>query len=137
MLRKDCEKNIKWEKSTDVKNRVEKLIKVLNFNWIKTANLHFVKSKNANTQAYARIWGLPKLWQLILKEKPNYIIEVISEKFDKLSEKEKDRVLIHELAHIPKNFSGSLLSHIKKKGKRNFNDKVNKYIKMYFKQKKF
>ena len=33
-------------------------------------------------------------------EKPAYIIEVISEKFNKLPKRKQDDVLLHELAHI-------------------------------------
>lgn len=117
-----------WENAPDIKERTIKLVKALNMEWININNVHFLRSNNSSSRAYARIWGLSRVWQMTLDKKPSYIIEVLSEKFDKLTEKEKDKVILHELTHIPKNFSGSLLPHIRKRGKRNFNDKVNKYF---------
>jgi predicted metallopeptidase len=113
-----------WNNAPDIKKRALHLIKVLELLWVDSSHLHFVRSVNSTTRAYARIWGLAKVWQMALKENPSYIIEVISEKFDNLPEREKDKVLLHELAHIPKNFSGSLLPHIRTRGKRNFHDRV-------------
>ena len=42
---------------------------------------------------------------------PHYVIEVLSEKFDRMSDDDQIRVLIHEILHIPKNFSGALVPH--------------------------
>jgi predicted metallopeptidase len=92
-----------------------------------------MRSENSQTRAYARIWGLSKVWQQALKQKPAYIVEVISEKYDKLSNIEKDKVLLHELTHIPKNFSGSLVPHIRR-GKRNFHRKVEDLYSRHIKQ---
>ena len=40
-----------------------------------------------------------------------HVIEVLSHHFDHLSDDDKTRVIIHELMHIPKNFSGALVPH--------------------------
>ena len=120
-----------WEKAPDIKKRIKVLIQELDLVWILKSRTYCFRSYNSRSRAYARIWGLTKVWQQALNNKPAYIIEVISEKFDNLDEKRQDEILLHEIAHIPKNFSGSLLPHIRKRGKRNFNDRVRQLIRKH------
>jgi len=107
--------NVEWVNAPDIKKRILHLDKSLKLDWLKTSKIHCFRSKNSKSRAYARIWGLSKVWQKALQTEPAYVIEVLSEKFDSLNKKEQDKVLLHEIAHIPKNFSGSLLPHIRKK----------------------
>lgn len=130
MMSKKGSGRIDWEAAPDVKKRVLQLIRELNIAWVKTTGLFCFRSVNANTRAYARIWGLSRIWQEALKVKPAYVLEVISEKYDELSQFEQDKVLLHELTHIPKNFSGSLMPHIRH-GKRSFHKKVDLLISQY------
>lgn len=127
-------KRVEWSKAPDVEKRIKKLVKLLELDWIKKTRIFGFRSQNSKTRASARIWGLSRIWQYALDEKPAYIIEIIAEKFDKLSEEEKDRVLLHELAHMPKNFSGSLVPHFRR-GKRKFSDRVSALVAQYSKVK--
>lgn len=120
-------RRVEWIKAPDIEKRIKKLVIDLQIDWIKRTNIHSFRSFNSKTRASARIWGLSRIWQQALKEKPSYIIEVISEKFDNLSQKKQDTVLLHELAHIPKTFSGSLVPHFKR-GKRKFSNRVKDLI---------
>lgn len=70
-----------------------------------------VRSTGSKSRAIARIWGLPRIWQIALYLKPYYIIEVISERFDRMSPEDQEKTLIHELLHVPKTFSGALVPH--------------------------
>lgn len=125
---------VDWEVAPDVSKRIRLIIKKLDLNWLYGSRIYGFRSKNTKTRAYARIWGLSKIFQLALDIEPAYVIEVVSEKFDRLPEIEKDKILLHELVHIPKTFSGSLVPHIRKKGKRNFEDKVYKLVALYKKE---
>ncbi len=103
----------KWDFCTaeDVKRDIKNIVNRLCLDHINTAQVFCVRSQGSRTRAYARVWGLSRIFQVTAGFKPTYVIEVLSEHFDKLNEKEKLKVLIHELMHIPKTFSGALKSH--------------------------
>lgn len=102
---------MQYKNALDIKKRVNFLIKELDFGHIKAKSIHCIRSYDAKTRAYARIWGMAKLFTEVVGIEPHYIIEVNAKRFDKLSEREQIKTLIHELMHIPKTFSGALLSH--------------------------
>ena len=95
----------------DIHLKLKVIIKHLKLTHIDPSRIIAFRSQGSTSRARARIWNLPRVWQLGLSLKAHYIIEVISHYFDHLSDDDKTRVLIHELMHIPKNFSGALLSH--------------------------
>lgn len=99
------------EMAPDVEKMVNGIIAVLDYGHINEYRLFCMRSRNATASAYARIWNLPDIWQKALGVGTFYIIEVLSQHFDKLPEEEKEQVLIHELLHIPKTFSGALRPH--------------------------
>ena len=123
-------KKIEWNQAYDIAERIKILQRKLDIDWIDLKGITCFRSVKAKTRAYARIWGLGRIWQKALQISPAYIIEVISEKFDRLSKLEQDKVLLHEIIHIPKNFSGALVPHIRH-GNRKFEDKVERLIGTY------
>ncbi|MCL5113883.1 MAG: metallopeptidase [Patescibacteria group bacterium] len=116
-----------WIDAPDLKKELEDIVEKLGFKHIKTERIFCFRTRGAKARAYARIWGFPKIFQQVLGVEPAYVIEVLSEKFNRLSYDEKRKVIIHELLHIPKNFSGSLLPH--KYGHTRINRDVEKLFK--------
>ena len=104
---------IKYVFADDVKDLARNIVEVLNdyFNHIDLSRVFFIRSTGSRTSAIARIHALPTIWRYVLSLKPMYIIEIISERFDKLSEEDKVKTIIHELLHIPARFSGGLRPH--------------------------
>lgn len=127
-------KSVEWIPAPDIEKRTLDLIRNLDIEWLSYGRLFFYRSNYSKARAYARAWGLPRLWQRTLNVEPAYIVEVISEHFDKLSEKEQDKVLLHELTHIPRNFSGALVAHTRK-GKGSFHDKLDILLNQYYSSK--
>lgn len=95
----------------EIKSELKRIVVSLGMIYIKVDNLVPFRSHGSKSRAVARIWSLPRIWQLALNKEAHYCIEVVSERFDKLSQVDKEKVLIHELLHVPKNFSGALLPH--------------------------
>ncbi|MBI4066940.1 metallopeptidase [Candidatus Gottesmanbacteria bacterium] len=102
---------MEWIDAPDIKKSIKIILQNLDYQHINPDDLFCMRSSGSSSRAIARIWSLPRVWREVLKLRPQYIIEVVSERFDRLSEDQKQRTLIHELMHIPKNFSGSLVSH--------------------------
>lgn len=95
----------------DVTRLMRHVLRRIPFEHVKAAQITCMRSQKATGRAYARIWSFPNIWQKALSLPPHYIIEVLSQHFDKLSDDDKTRTIIHELMHIPKNFSGALVPH--------------------------
>lgn len=102
---------MQYKIAPEIKRQIRLLVKQLDFKHIKVNNIHCIRSFDAKTRAYARIWGMSRLFKDVAGLTPHYIIEVNARRFDNLPEREKIKTLIHELMHIPKTFSGALLSH--------------------------
>lgn len=108
---KGRKKKVEWVGDGTVSQRINELVNSVGLTYINPERVFCYKSYGAKTRAFARIWGLSRIFQQALGLKPAYIIEVISEKFDRLPRKDQDMILIHELLHIPRTFSGALVPH--------------------------
>lgn len=99
------------ERAPDIQKIVKRVLPHLPFEYIDGDRIVCMRSFKATSRARARIWSFPRIWQMALKIPAHYVIEVLSQHFDRLNDDDKTRVIIHELMHIPKNFSGSLVPH--------------------------
>ena len=120
---------LEWDDAFEIKKDIDHILKTLNFFHIDSSRIFCFRTSGSKSRAYARIWSMPKIFQRALVIKPAYVIEVLSQYYDKLDEDSKKKVLIHELLHIPKNFSGSLLPH--RSRHRHLQSEVNKLFKEY------
>ena len=117
---------MRWQPASDIKTRVKFLVINLGFSGFNLAQIFCFRSFGSTGRATARIWSLPTIWQIALNSPPGYCLEVISEKFDRLNLAEQEKVLIHELLHVPKGFSGGLVPHRTSKRRlfRHYHDQV-------------
>jgi len=87
----------------------------MGWNHVLLEHVAFLRSTGSNAKyTIARCHALGKAMQIGMgRKKGFYLIEVIHEKFDKLSDEEQIKVIIHELMHIPKSFGGGFIHHNK------------------------
>lgn len=103
---------IKYELAEDIMKRLFDITKVLGMEHVRLSGVYAIRSRGSGSaRTIARCHALSKIWQLALKIDAVYLIEVISEKFDRMSSSEQDKVLIHELMHIPLSFGGGFKHH--------------------------
>ena len=103
---------IKYYRAPDVKQLVKAIVVELGFSHIDSEHVYCFRSRGSKSRrTVARVHGLGRLWQLAMRTRPRYLVEVIGERYDRLSEADKERVIIHELLHIPRGFSGGFRPH--------------------------
>jgi predicted metallopeptidase len=103
---------IRYELAPDVQELVNEITLRLNFRHIRRSRVICMRSRwSKSRRTIARIYGLSKIWQKALKMQANYVIEVISERYDRLDQEGREKVVIHELLHIPFSFGGGFRGH--------------------------
>ena len=102
---------MKYIFSPELQAKAEEICRLL-FPHIDTTRVKcFVSEGSSTRRTIARCHTIGKLMQKTIGVPAHYGIEFISKAFDRLPEDEKTKVIIHELMHIPKTFSGALVSH--------------------------
>ena len=103
---------IHYFEAPDVKLLVDEVINKLEFFHVAPRSIFCYRSKGSKSRRIiARIHGFGKIWQQALELPPAYVIEVISERYDKLNQEDKEKTVIHELMHIPRGFKGGFRPH--------------------------
>ena len=105
-------KNIRYEIADDIQERFVDIVRTLNLDHIDLDKVVCVRSYGSSTRrVVARCHGMSKVLQIAMRIKAFYVLEFLSERFDKLDDKEQEKTIIHEFLHIPKNFGGGFRHH--------------------------
>jgi predicted metallopeptidase len=97
--------------SEELQKQAEEISKLL-FPHVDMLRVKCFKSSGTSSKGtIARCHTIGKLMQKAIGVKPHYALEFISERFDKLKNDDKTKVIIHELMHIPKTFGGGFKHH--------------------------
>ena len=103
---------IKYFRSIDLEEKIIEISRKLDLTHVDLRRVIGIKSEGSKSKhILARCHVLPRIMQKALEIKTHYVIEIISENFDKLSEEEKVKTIIHEILHIPKSFKGGFRHH--------------------------
>ena len=103
---------IRYELGEDIGSKIKDILHKLQMTHVDGSRVACVRSIGSKSKRIiARCHGLSRIMQLAINQKPHYVIEVVSERFDKLSKEEQTKVLIHELMHISHSFGGGFRSH--------------------------
>ena len=100
-----------FTRSRSLEEALQILIRELGLGYIDGARVYGAVSRGSRSTAYARIWGLPSPFVRLGICRASYVIELVYENARSLGCEELLAVLVHELLHIPRSFSGGLRGH--------------------------
>ncbi|MCL5018724.1 MAG: metallopeptidase [Candidatus Pacearchaeota archaeon] len=102
---------MKYEFAEDLQKIAEEMSQML-FPHVDVSNIKCYRSYGTSSRGtIARCHALNKIMQKAIGIKAVYVLEFLVERFEKLDDEEKLKVIIHELMHIPKTFGGGFKHH--------------------------
>ncbi len=102
---------MKYEFAEDIQAIADEISKML-FPHIHIERVKCFRSCGTSSRGtIARCHALGKIMQKAIGIKAVYVLEFLSERFEKLDKEEQVKVIIHELMHIPKTFGGGFKHH--------------------------
>ena len=102
---------MRYEFAEDLQKLAEE-ISVMLFPHVDLNNVKCFRSYGTSSRGtIARCHALNKIMQKAIGIKAVYVLEFLVERFEKLGDEEKVKVVIHELMHIPKTFGGGFVHH--------------------------
>jgi len=103
---------IRYEMAPDIESKLKRISRRLKMDYIDLDRVKGVRSYGSTGKGViARCHALPKVMQLALGIDAHYVVEILTENYDRLSKEEQIKILIHELMHIPETFGGGFRMH--------------------------
>ena len=102
---------MKYDPAPDLQQRMEAIVQALGMEHIDIQRVKCFRSSGSSTKrTIARCHTIGKLMQKAIGTPAYYAIEFLAP-FERMSLAEQDKVIIHELMHIPKTFGGGFRQH--------------------------
>ena len=102
---------MRYEPAPDIQLIADEISNLL-FPHVKLDRVKCFRSYGTSSRGtIARCHALSRVMKFALGTETHYVIEVVSENFDSMSEEEQTKTIIHELMHIPKSFGGGFRFH--------------------------
>lgn len=102
---------MRYDYAPDIQAIAVEMAKIL-FPHVQTHNIMCFRSYGTSSRTtIARCHALDKIMQKALGRRAFYVLEFLTEHYDKLSEEDKLKTILHELMHIPKTFGGGFKHH--------------------------
>jgi len=106
---------VEYIEASEIKERALELASRFELKHINFEKVHFFRY-TSDTRTIAKVGGFSKIMQLVYPHiNPFYVIVFNDRNFQRISKREQDETILHELLHIPKTFSGeySRIAHAK------------------------
>jgi predicted metallopeptidase len=102
---------MRYEFAPDLQSKAEEISRIM-FPHIKLERIKCFRSYGSSSRGtIARCHALGKILQKTIGVDAHYALEFLSERFDKMDEEERIKIIMHELMHIPKTFGGGFKHH--------------------------